>query len=113
VSRLKRDDSDVGNDDWMQTYADMVTLLMAFFVLLFSFSSVDAQKFESMLQSVQSALGIKLEVKMGATPLPPSEDQKELVVDAKELIKRKDMEQLKKVRDRLERNMASKLPGAT
>jgi chemotaxis protein MotB len=113
VSRLKRDNSDVGNDDWMQTYADMVTLLMAFFVLLFSFSSVDAQKFESMLQSVQSALGIKLEMKMGATPIPPSEDQKELVVDAKELIKREDMEQLKKVRDRLERNMASKLPGAT
>ena len=32
-------------DGWMATYADMVTLLMTFFVLLFAISNIDAQKF--------------------------------------------------------------------
>ena len=31
-------------DGWMNTYADMVTLLMTFFVLMFAISNVDAQK---------------------------------------------------------------------
>jgi len=31
-------------DGWMATYADMVTLLMTFFVLMFAISNVDAQK---------------------------------------------------------------------
>ena len=31
---------------WMSTFSDMMTLLMCFFVLLFSMSTVDAQKFE-------------------------------------------------------------------
>jgi len=32
-------------DSWMATYADMVTLLFTFFVLMFAISNVDAQKF--------------------------------------------------------------------
>jgi chemotaxis protein MotB len=36
----------------MDTYGDMVTLLLTFFVLLFSFSNIDAKKFEQLAQSL-------------------------------------------------------------
>lgn len=43
---------------WMSTFSDMMTLLMCFFVLLFSMSEVDAAKFEDMVKSFQSTVSI-------------------------------------------------------
>ena len=43
---------------WLNTYADMVTLLLAFFVLMFAFSEVDTGQFQSIIQSLQRGLGI-------------------------------------------------------
>ena len=43
--------------EWLTTLADMSMLLMTFFVLLFSMSSLDAQKFKDSVSSVRSALG--------------------------------------------------------
>lgn len=40
-----------GAPAWMNTYGDMVTLVLTFFVLLFSFSTVDAQKWKEIVQS--------------------------------------------------------------
>lgn len=39
---------------WMITFADLMTLLLCFFVLLFSFSSLDNQKFQALTQSFQN-----------------------------------------------------------
>lgn len=44
--------------EYMLTYGDMMTLLLCFFVLLFSFSSIDAKKFEAIIQSFSGALGV-------------------------------------------------------
>ncbi len=41
-----------GSPAWMNTYGDMVTLLLTFFVLLFSFSTIDAQKWEEIVSSL-------------------------------------------------------------
>lgn len=41
-----------GSPAWMNTYGDMVTLLLTFFVLLFSFSTIDAAKWEEVVQSL-------------------------------------------------------------
>lgn len=38
-------------NNWMDTYGDMVTLLLCFFVLLFSISTVDAQKWIMIVKS--------------------------------------------------------------
>lgn len=42
----------------MATYADMVTLLLVFFVLLFTFSSIDVEKFRDIMASFSGALGV-------------------------------------------------------
>lgn len=51
MARKKREDSEV-TADWITTYSDTVTLILCFFVLLFSFSTVDAQKFKEIAESL-------------------------------------------------------------
>jgi len=43
-----------GAPAWMTTFSDMVTLLLTFFILLYSTSNVDAKKFEKASNSLQS-----------------------------------------------------------
>ena len=40
-----------GGANWMDTYGDMVTLLLCFFVLLYSMSSIDSEKWELLVKS--------------------------------------------------------------
>lgn len=54
----KPEESKAGAPAWMVTYGDLVTLLMCFFVLLFAFSEIDAQKFEAVMQSFQGSAGV-------------------------------------------------------
>lgn len=42
----------------MNTYGDMVTLLLTFFVMLFAFSSVDAERFRAIVSSFQGSFGV-------------------------------------------------------
>src|SRR5947209_16127110 len=47
-----------GHEDeerWLLTYADMITLLMALFMVLFSISAVNKAKLQSLQQSLQQA----------------------------------------------------------
>lgn len=49
-----------GGDDsqrWLTTYSDMVTLVLAFFVILFSLSQIDVQAFQNFLRGLESAFG--------------------------------------------------------
>lgn len=43
-----------GAPKWMVTYSDMVTLILVFFILLFSFSQVDLVKFEAVSESFRN-----------------------------------------------------------
>ncbi len=52
--KLKKENKDVV-DGWMGTYGDMVTLLMAFFVLLYSASDPDPGKYEEIAESMKEA----------------------------------------------------------
>lgn len=59
MSKKKRvEEQKAGAPEWMVTYGDLVTLLMCFFVLLFAFSEIDAQKFEAVMQSFQGSAGV-------------------------------------------------------
>jgi len=46
-----------GEGNWLVSYADMMTLLVGFFVILMSFSSVDQDEFELLKQSVSKEFG--------------------------------------------------------
>ena len=43
--------------NWMVTFGDMVTLILTFFVLMLSFASLDAKKFEMATSSLRGVLG--------------------------------------------------------
>jgi len=47
-----------GSPAWMATYGDLITQILIFFVLLFSFSNVDRDKFTAAMLSLQGSLGI-------------------------------------------------------
>jgi chemotaxis protein MotB len=60
MARKKKTESGGGGAPaWMSTYGDMVTLVLCFFVLLYSFSSLDAKKFEEVAASLQNAFNIQ------------------------------------------------------
>lgn len=42
----------INKDSWMNTYSDMVTLLLCFFVLLFASSSLDSSKFQILVEQL-------------------------------------------------------------
>lgn len=50
---------DEGLPAWMATFADMVTLLLCFFVLLLSFADQSEQKYRDALGSLKGAFGVK------------------------------------------------------
>ena len=49
----------VGAPAWMSTFADMATLLMAFFVLILSFAEFNVPKFKQISGSLKNAFGIQ------------------------------------------------------
>ncbi len=53
-SRAKRDNS----DRWLLTYSDLITLLLAFFIVMYSMSSSDLQKFTRLADSMRRAFNV-------------------------------------------------------
>ncbi|MGN0311171.1 MAG: flagellar motor protein MotB [Lachnospiraceae bacterium] len=58
MAKKKQDDAPAGSPAWMATFSDLMNLLLCFFVLLFSMSSVDAAKFNEVVASLQSSFSI-------------------------------------------------------
>ena len=52
MSRRKKGGGGEDCGSWMDTYGDMVTLLMCFFVMLYSMSSLDQQKWQIFVKSI-------------------------------------------------------------
>lgn len=59
INEGNNDDGGGGSPKWMVTFADLNSLLLCFFVLLFSFSSVDSVKYRGMVDSLQTAFGLE------------------------------------------------------
>lgn len=81
-NRRKRGGGAENHERWLITYADLITLLMIFFVVMFAMSKVDESKFDSLVVSLQqvfqpSAL-ITLDNAGGAAlqPRPEAEDKR-------------------------------------
>lgn len=70
--RGKGDDVETGS--WIDTYADTITLLLTFFILLYSISAVDSQKLSKLSKALQSSLG-------GSTSIEKLEKLEDLKVE--------------------------------
>ncbi|SIS89785.1 OmpA/MotB family protein [Neptunomonas antarctica] len=78
--RVVMDESEPG---WIVTYADLMTLLLVFFVLLFSISTVKKEQFASTIRSFQLAIGdsggslvpLPEEIRAPAIEIPDSLEQ--------------------------------------
>jgi chemotaxis protein MotB len=57
-----------GLPGWVMTFADLMTLLMCFFVLMLSFSEMDVAKFKQLAGSMQEAFGVQAEIEVKTIP---------------------------------------------
>lgn len=53
--RKKKSQKDSGGASWVTTFSDLMSLLLTFFILLFSMSTVSEEKFSAASQSIQNA----------------------------------------------------------
>ena len=53
-----KEENNTGSPAWMTTFGDLMTLLLVFFVLLYSFSVIDLQKFQGFMSALQNQLGV-------------------------------------------------------
>ena len=58
MAKKKPEEAAPGSPAWMATFSDLMNLLLCFFVLLFSMSSIDAQKFELVAASFANTFSI-------------------------------------------------------
>lgn len=56
--RKTNDSGPPGSPAWMTTYGDMMTLILVFFVFLYSFSILDVEKFQGFISALQAKLGV-------------------------------------------------------
>jgi len=64
----EEDEQPPGTPAWMATFADLMSLLMCFFVLLLSFSEMDLQKYKQVAGSMKFAFGVQNQVKVMDIP---------------------------------------------
>ena len=57
-----------GLPGWLATFADLMALLMCFFVLLLSFSEMDVLKFKQLAGSMREAFGVQNQIKVEDVP---------------------------------------------
>jgi len=62
------DDNPTGAPAWMATFADLMSLLMCFFVLLLSFSEMDVEKYKQIAGSMRMAFGVQNKVNVQDIP---------------------------------------------
>lgn len=112
------DDHDEHFDEgWLVSYADMMTLLVALFMVLFSISSVNVSKFESLQRSLQAAFSGKIfpggealqqtggddrTTESGATKPPTSETPEQPKAKDAAAARRAEERELEKVRRRID-----------
>ncbi|RPF48397.1 chemotaxis protein MotB [Hydrogenoanaerobacterium saccharovorans] len=78
-------------DGWLNTYADMVTLVLTFFVLLFTMSSVQEDKFKELIKVFQDRMGTATQIvyqndENGGEFSPGSTSEKPFTADGEGMI---------------------------
>jgi chemotaxis protein MotB len=74
MARKRKEEAPANHERWLITYADLITLLMIFFIVMYSMSKVDAAKFRAMAESLSVTLGggTPAKIELGTSPSGPS-----------------------------------------
>lgn len=63
MSRNRKEPEEEGSGySWMDTYGDLVTLLLCFFVLLYSFSSIDSKKWQELVGAFSGSSAVSVDM---------------------------------------------------
>ncbi|WP_202079219.1 flagellar motor protein MotB [Caldalkalibacillus salinus] len=99
------------DESWLIPYADILTLLLALFIVLFAASSVDAQKFEKLAESLKVAFTGGTGVMEHHAPVVPPDDipvtpdEPEETLDEEQLAEfyasQQDLEDLKQLQEKI------------
>lgn len=102
-----------GSPAWMSTFSDLMNLLLCFFVLLFSMSSVDQSKYEELVVSLSnsfsifdgggSAIGEGVLISSGVSQLNELDDYFNNMGSASESEATEDGDRMKEYRDELKK----------
>lgn len=79
--RRRKAVSEGSSERWLITYADLITLLLVFFIVMYSMAKTDAQKFKQVAASLNEAFGeapMTTEAMPAASGTLPSLDQQKL-----------------------------------
>src|SRR5438445_3105694 len=63
MAKKKRGDAHTGGHGWFVTFADLMGLMMSFFVMLVAFSNQDQQKLKIVAGSMREAFGVQTEAR--------------------------------------------------
>lgn len=87
----RKSPASAGAPAWMTTFADLMTLLMSFFVLMLSLAEIDALKYRAVAGEMKKALGVKVDSIVDTLPdgseaelkSPPEDEERPAEADKK------------------------------
>lgn len=92
--RKKKHEGHDNNERWLVTYSDLITLLLVFFIVLYSMSELQNDRFNALVQSLQTAFHGDAIVNQSTNPPAPEMTIPPIPIEKK---KNKDEEKLDKL----------------
>ncbi|APC15307.1 flagellar motor protein MotD [Pseudomonas frederiksbergensis] len=89
MARRRQHDEHVNHERWLVSYADFITLLFAFFVVMYSISSINEGKYKEISEAL---VGVFTNSDRALKPIPIGDERPKTVTPAKPLVK--DSEQI-------------------
>ncbi|MGI6632111.1 MAG: OmpA/MotB family protein [Bacillota bacterium] len=102
MARHTRNDDAPRSQPWLNSYADMVTLLMTFFIMLYSMSILDAAKFKAITESYSRATGVMLD---GGASVLPGDGGQSALPDPAAAVAAMELEQLRATGEQFAREL--------
>ncbi len=84
MARRRQPEEHVNHERWLVSYADFITLLFAFFVVMYSISSINEGKYKIISQAL---IGVFTDADRSLKPIPVGEERPMTVTPAKPLVK--------------------------
>lgn len=88
MARKRRKREEPAGDGWLATYADTITLLLTFFILLYSMSTIDNEKIKQLSQAFQTMMKgqkgttiMEYDLYNGQVPLIGGESPIDIMID--------------------------------